>query len=301
MRSPRALLPLLSVCGAAAVVTAAGAGAAIDGLSGGGPAHADGERGTPAVTIQAVTWNVCGEAAPGCPLGARPAELARRIVQQAASTEVGGRRVRPNAVFLQEVCAGQVQTLKKAGRLAKWSWAFAPFTRGPACADGQGRPGVAVGTDAALTGVRQVRLPSPVRLGRVALCGDVAAWGTRICTTQLSSPAWDEDPRGEWRRKQARALASLAGTGGRVVVGGDLAAGPESPAFDVLYRDYSECDQGPGPARTGAKTVQDWRGAAVEKNDYLFLSKSAGVSCGVPAAPVRASDHRPLSAVINFR
>ncbi|WP_131737800.1 endonuclease/exonuclease/phosphatase family protein [Actinomadura roseirufa] len=297
MRSPRALIPLLSVCGAAAVVTAAGAGAAIDGLSGSGPAHADGERRAPAVTIKAMTWNVCGGAAVGCPLGARPAELSRRIALQLNNVEVGGRKIRTNVALLQEVCAGQVETLKKSGRFGTWSWAFAPFTRGPSCADGQGRLGVAVGTEAALSGVRQSRLPSPTRIGRVALCGDVASWGVRVCATQFSST---DDPGGQWRRKQAHTLASLAG-GGRVVVGGDLADEPGAPALDTLYRDYSECDQGPGPARTGAKTVQDWRGAAVQKTDYLFLSKTTGVSCGVPVSAVRSSDHRPVSAVIRFR
>lgn len=300
MRSPRALIPLLSVCGAAAVVTAAVTGAGVDGRSGGGPAHADGLREVPDAMVTAMTWNVCGDAAPGCPLGARPAELTRRIVQQMNATEVGGRTVRTNAVFLQEVCAGQVQTLRRTGRLSRWSWAFAPFTKGPSCAQGQGRLGVAVGTEAPLTAVRRTRLPSPPRLGRVALCGEVAAWSTRVCATRLSSSGWGEDPRGEWRRRQVRALNALVGTAERVLVGGDLVERPESAALDPLYHGLAECDQGSGGARTGARTVQDWRGTATGKADYLFISRSASVSCGVPGGPVRASDHRPLSAVIRF-
>ncbi|MFD0683818.1 endonuclease/exonuclease/phosphatase family protein [Actinomadura fibrosa] len=299
MRSPRALIPLLSVCAAAAIVTAAGTGAAIDGLSGSGPAHADGAaRETPEATVTATTWNVCGAPEAGCPLGARPAELAGRIVQQLAGTEVGGRRVKPNAVFLQEVCDGQVQALRKAAQFRGWTWAFAPSASGPACADGQGRPGVAVGTRARLTGVRQTRLASPAGRGRVALCGDVASWSTRVCAAQLS-PA-SEDPRGEWRRKQARALAGAAGAGSRAVIGGDLVDGPASTVLNPLYQGFSECDQGTVPSRTGAGTLQNGRGDTVEKADYLFTSTAVSVSCGVPAAPVRASDHRPLSAVIRF-
>ncbi|WP_030170403.1 endonuclease/exonuclease/phosphatase family protein [Spirillospora albida] len=294
MRAPRALIPLLSVCAAAAVVTAAGAGAAIEGLSGGGPALADSASEASTVTVNAMTWNVCGDAEPGCPLGARPAELTRQIAQQMRATEVGGRRVRTDAVFLQRVCSGHVDGLKKIDPFGTWSWAFAPAPKGRACANGQGRLGVAVGTRAALTDVRQVALPSPAGAGRVAVCGEVASWSARVCATQFSA----ED--GEWRGRQARALANLAGSAVRVVVGGDLAERPESPVLDPLYAAYDECDQGPGGARTGEKTRQDWRGQDVEKNDYLFISKSAGVSCAVPDAPVRASDHRPLSAVIRF-
>ena len=94
---------------------------------GGGPAHADGVRAVSAVTVKAMTWNVCGAPGPSCPLGAQPAELTKRIVQQMNGTEIGGRKVRPTTVFLQEICAGQVRTLRKTGRLARWSWAFAPF------------------------------------------------------------------------------------------------------------------------------------------------------------------------------
>ncbi|QXJ22944.1 endonuclease/exonuclease/phosphatase family protein [Actinomadura graeca] len=297
MRVPRALIPLLSVCGAAAVVAAAGAGAAIDGLPGGGPAHADGARGVSAVTVKVTTWNVCGTPAPGCPLGADPAALTRRIVQQVGGTEAGGHKGGPAAVFLQEVCSGQVQALKKSGR--RWNWAFAPFTGAPSCAAGQGRPGVAVGAQAPLTGVRTSPLPSPSRTGRVAVCGDVPSWNTRLCATQFSVAG--EDPSGEWRRKQVDALGTLAGTGVRAVVGGDLSDSPGSAVLDPLYRSYDECDQGAGGARSGAGTAQDWRGAATEKTDYLFVSKGAAASCAVPAAPVASSDHRPLSAVIRFR
>ncbi|MBO2464665.1 endonuclease/exonuclease/phosphatase family protein [Actinomadura violacea] len=300
MRAPRALIPLLSVCGAAAVVTAAGVGADIDGLPGGGPAHADGavRKPPPKATVTALTWNVCGTAEPGCPLGARPAELAKRVADQLHTTEVGGRKVRANAAFLQEICSGQVEALKKASWFASWSWEFAAYPDGRACAGNQGRPGVAIGARAALTGARPTRLPSPSGNRRVALCGEAAAWRTRLCVTQFSSPA--EDPQGEWRRKQARAYADLAGTGTRVIAGGDLAATPENAALDPLYRAYAECDQS-GTARTGGKTLQDWKGTALEKDDYLFITKSATASCSVPASATKASDHRPLSAVIRFR
>jgi hypothetical protein len=300
VRAPRALIPLLSVCGAAAVVTAAGVGADIDGLPGGGPAHADGAVRTPPpkATITAVDWNVCGAAEAGCPLGARPAELAKRVAGQLHVTEVGGRKVHANAAFLQEVCSGQVQALKRASWFSSWSWEFAAYPDGPSCVGGQGRLGIALGARAALSGVQTTRLPSPSGKRRVALCGEAAAWRTRLCVTQFSPSA--EDPQGEWRRKQGRAYAALAGTGTRVVAGGDLAEPPENAALDPLYRAFAECDQS-GTARTGAKTLQDWQGTAVEKDDYLFITKSATVSCTVPAATGKSSDHRPVSAVIRFR
>ncbi|SNR41958.1 endonuclease/exonuclease/phosphatase family protein [Actinomadura mexicana] len=291
MRSPRALIPLLSVCAAAAVVTAAATGASIEGLpgGGGGPAHADGAAPRPAaVTINAVSWNVCGGS--DCPSGAAPAKLTKEIVQRMRATEVGGRTVRPNAALLQEVCEGQVRSFRTS--LPKWSWAFAPGDG--ACAAGQGRVGVAIGTDAPLTAHRQARLPAPSGSTRIALCGEVTSWTTRVCVTQLS-----EAESAQWRRKEAGALTTLAGTD-RVLVGGDLGDAPESPALDPLYAAYDECDQS-GTSRTGANTRQNWQGAALAKTDYLFIGKSAAVSCSVPATPVKTSDHRPLSAVVRYQ
>jgi endonuclease/exonuclease/phosphatase family metal-dependent hydrolase len=292
VRSPRALIPLLSVCGAAAVVAAAATGAGIEGLpGGGGPAHADGSAPRPAaVTINAMSWNVCG--GPGCPSGAAPAKLAKDVVQRMRETEVGGRKVRTNAVLLQEVCEGQVRAFKKT--LNTWSWAFAPSPGGQACAQGQGRAGVAIGTDAGLTQHKESKLPSPAGTTRIALCGEVPSWTARVCVTQLGT---SEDAA--WRRKEAGALTTLAGTG-RVLIGGDLAGPPESQALDPLYAAYDECDQ-TGSSRAGAMTRQNWQGAAIEKTDYLFITKSAAVSCSVPAARTRSSDHRPLSAVIRYQ
>lgn len=299
MRTPRALIPLLSVTAAAVVVTIAGAGAAIKGVPGGGPAHADSvAREMPSATVNAVTWNVCGEARPGCPLGGSPDELAARIAERAGTTVVGGREVEPNAVLLQEVCAGQVETLREEDGLDGWSWEFAAYPDGGECADEQGRLGLAIGTAAALAGAETEKLPAPEGDGRIALCGEVDAWGARVCVTQFTPAA--ADPAGEWRTKQAGALAEFAGPG-RVVVGGDLADGPKSAALDPLYAAYNECDQGPGTTRTGDETLQNWRGTAVAKNDFIFMSKSASVSCGVPAERVEESHHRPLSAAVRFR
>ncbi|MEV3921248.1 endonuclease/exonuclease/phosphatase family protein [Actinomadura coerulea] len=290
MRSPRALIPLLSVCAAAAVVAAAATGASIEGLpGGGGPAHADGAAPRPAaVTINAVSWNVCGGS--DCPSGSAPAKLTKEIVQRMRETEVGGRTVRPNAALLQEVCEGQVRSFKTS--LPKWSWAFAPGDG--ACAAGQGRAGVAIGTDSPLTAQRQIELPAPAGSSRVALCGEVPSWTTRVCVTQFTAAE-----NGQWRRKEAGALTTLAGTD-RVLVGGDLADVPDSPALDPLYDAYDECDQS-GTSRTGANTRQDWQGTALDKTDYLFIDKSAAVSCSVPATPVKTSDHRPLSAVVRYQ
>lgn len=301
MRSPRALIPLFSVCAAAAVVTAAATGAGIEDIpGGGGSAHADGavaradgaELGAEAVTINAMTWNVCGDAEPGCPLGTDPAGLGKKIVQRMKATEVGGRTVSTNAVLLQEVCEGHVRGFKKT--LGKWSWAFAPLPKGPSCARDQGRLGVAIGTDAPLTQAEETELPAPAGRAPLALCGDVPSWSTRVCVTQLD-PAEGDD----WRRRQAGALVDLAGPG-RVLVGGDLADVPGSPSLDPLYGAYAECDQ-TGSSRTGANTRQDWQGTAVDKTDYLFTTRSAAVSCSVPNTRTKASDHRPLSAAVRYR
>ncbi|MFD0901207.1 endonuclease/exonuclease/phosphatase family protein [Actinomadura sediminis] len=284
---------------AAVIVTIAGAGAAIKGVPGGGPAHADSvPRELPSATVNAVTWNVCGEARPGCPLGGDPDGLAAKIVERAGTTVVGGREVEPNAVLLQEVCAGQVDTLRDDDDLDGWSWEFAEYPGGGECADEQGRLGLALGTAAALAGTETEELPAPEGDGRIALCGEVDAWGARVCVTQFTPAA--ADPAGEWRTKQAGALAEFAGSG-RVVIGGDLADGPKSAVLDPLYAAYNECDQGPGTTRTGDETLQDWRGTAIAKHDFIFMSKSASVSCGVPAEHVESSHHRPLSAAVRFR
>ncbi|GAA2446936.1 hypothetical protein GCM10010191_75120 [Actinomadura vinacea] len=300
MRTPRALIPLLAVAGAAAVVVTAGAGAAIEQVSvPSGPALADAVQDVAPATVNAMTWNVCGDT--GCPMGTRPAELAGEVARQMNGSEVGGRQVRMNAVLLQEVCSGHVDTLK--AKLRSWSWAFAPArTTGGAerqCANGQGRHGVAVGADSGLSDVKEMRLPAPDRYGRSAICGTVSTSRTRLCSVQLSSAQPDDDPRGQWRAKQIGKLTELAGED-RVIVGGDFTERPEAPALGTLYRDFAECDQGPGESRTGAMTQQDWRGNAVAKTDYLFISKTAGASCGVSPAPVRTSDHRPLAATVRF-
>ncbi|TDC56151.1 endonuclease/exonuclease/phosphatase family protein, partial [Actinomadura sp. KC345] len=276
MRSPRALIPLLSVCAAAAVVAAAATGAGIKDLPGDGrPAYADGAAAPrpEAVTVNAMSWNVCGDARPGCPLGSAPGDLGEQVVQRMGSTEVGGREVSTNAVLLQEVCEGHVRDFKKA--LGTWSWAFAPLPGGPSCAQDHGRLGLAIGTDAPLEGTEEADLPAPPGQAHVALCGEVSSWTTRLCVTQFSASEGSEA-----RRKKARALVDLAGTG-RVLVGGDLADTPDSRALDPLYDAYAECDQS-GSSRTGANTRQNWQGTAVDKTDYLFVTKSAGVSCSVP-------------------
>ncbi|MCQ0017488.1 endonuclease/exonuclease/phosphatase family protein [Actinomadura madurae] len=168
-----------------------------------------------------------------------------------------------------------------------------PSPGGGTCADGQGDAGLAIGTDAELTEHGQTKLPAPAGHSRIALCGEVPSWKTRVCVTQLGT---SEDA--QWRRKEAGTLATLAGKG-RVLIGGDFADAPDSPALDPLYAAYAECDQ-TGSSRTGAKTRQNWQGTAVEKTDYLFIGKSASVSCTVPTANTKSSDHRPLSAVIRY-
>ncbi|WP_067485322.1 endonuclease/exonuclease/phosphatase family protein [Actinomadura hibisca] len=303
MRAPRALIPLLAVGGATAVLAAAGAGAAIKELPSFGPAHADGRRAPAPASVTAVTWNVCGDAEPGCRLGSQPAELTRRIVQQAGTAVVGGRKVRPNVLFLQEICSGHLTTLGRSAAMDGWSWAFAPNTKADgkprACVNGQGQYGVALGVRAKAVDVRQAQLPAPPAHGRAAVCATVNMWRARLCSAQLSSARWDDDPRGEWRRKQTRQLASLAGQG-RVVIAGDFTDRPDGKPLDPLYRDYAECDQGP-EARDGASTLQDWQGRAVAKTDYLFTTKSASISCGVAGTPTTTSDHRPMAARVRFR
>ena len=304
VRPPRALIPLLAVTGAAAVVATAGAGAAIEKIPAAGPALADttDEEAPPPVSVNAVTWNVCGDT--GCPLGARPGELAAEIARRLAGSEVGGRTVPMNAVFLQEVCSGHVDTLKETARLRSWSWAFAAYrTAGGAertCANGQGRFGVAVGTQAPMSDVKEVRLPSPDRHGRSAVCGTVESWHARLCGVRLSTARWDDDPRGRWRGKQVAALGRLVSEE-RVIIGGDFTERPDSPVLDPLYRDFAECDQGPNESRSGAMTQQDGTGAAIAKTDYLFITKTASASCYVSNTPTRASDHRPLAGSVRFR
>ncbi|MEU5881114.1 endonuclease/exonuclease/phosphatase family protein [Spirillospora sp. NPDC047279] len=302
MRAPRALIPLLAVAAATAVVVTAGAGAAIQRGPASAPALAD-PAPVPAATVSVLNWNVCGNNYSHCPLGAEPAELVQRIASHMKGGAVAGRPFKANAIFLQEVCAGQVKTLARAAALRSWSWAFAPAREADgkpvACGNGQGQFGVALGAQQRLSGVQKVNLPSPAFEGRVAVCGDVAAWKTRLCTTHLSSRLTGDDTTGAWRLKQTRQLATMAGTG-RVVVGGDFNDQPQKPSLDGLYAAYTECDQGPGGARAGENTTQDTRGRTTEKIDYVFATKTARIACEVPGQPVRASDHRPVAAVVTL-
>jgi endonuclease/exonuclease/phosphatase family metal-dependent hydrolase len=306
VRAPRAVVPLLAVIGATVVVVTAGAGAAIKGGSSGGPAPASAAdtAGQQAATVNAVTWNVCGNKASHCPLGAKPSKLAATIALHIKSDVADGRKVKANVVFLQEVCAGHVKALSRYGSLRSWSWAFAPAKQASgkpkSCANGQGQFGVAMGTEQKLTGVSKTYLRSPKFEGRVAICGTVASWATRVCTAHLSSGLKSDDPKGAYRKVQTAQLKRLAGTS-RVVLGGDFNDQPTKPPLDVLYGAYRECDQGPGNTRGGEKTYQGARGKATEKLDYIFAGKASGLSCDVPNTPVASSDHRPVVAVINFR
>ncbi|WP_433331414.1 endonuclease/exonuclease/phosphatase family protein [Spirillospora sp. CA-294931] len=286
------------------MVVAAGAGAAIDGSPDIGPLHGDAPREVSAsdVTLNAMTWNVCGDGAPDCPSGIRPADVVKKITALMKGGVAGGQKVTANVVMLQRVCEGQLKSLRQGG-LRSWSWAFAPSRpakgKTAVCGGGQGQSGVALGTERKLSGVQRVALPSPAIESRTALCGTVAAWSTRVCTARLSSAAKGDDPRGEWRERQTQALAGLL-SGPRAVLGADLVDPPNTAPLDVLYRGFRECGQGPKGERTGAGTRQDGKGRAVDKVDYLFTTKSAQVTCGVPAAPMSAATHRPLYASVHF-
>lgn len=282
------------------MVVTAGAGAAIEHRDDPGPPVSDVAQGTQTTTVNVLNWNVCGDTDPRCPAGAKPAEVVRTVSTQMKNNVVGGRKVKANAVFLQEVCLGHVKAIAGQSGMSGWSWQFAPVLqpngKPAACANGQGQFGVAMGAQQEIAGVEKVYLPSPRTRRQVALCGNVASWNsTRLCTAQLS-----DEPNGEWRRKQTQKLTELAGVG-RVVFGGDFNEQPQKPALDVLYRSFGECDQAAGGARAGERTFQNAQGLAVAKTDYVFASKSAEIACEVPNQPVRSSDHRPIAAVVNFR
>ncbi|WP_026412494.1 endonuclease/exonuclease/phosphatase family protein [Actinomadura oligospora] len=303
MRAPRALIPLLAVCGAGVVVALAGAGAAIEKSPALGSTDAERPRAGAdgPVSVNAVTWDVCGDAEPGCPLGGDPDGLVRRFDKQLASAAVAGKVVQPDALLLQRVCSAQVKSMKALGRLKSWSWAFAPQAAADdrtdrACVNGQGRLGLAIATREPLTDVHHSGLPSQPGHGRIAVCGTVRAWGARVCTAQFSSSAPGDDPDGTWRPKQAQALLGLADAD-RVIIGGDFADKPRAKSLNAFYSIYSECG---GPRRAGDPTLQDDSGKATEKTDYIFATRSAQLGCGVPASPVRSSDHRPVTATIRF-
>ncbi|MFC5186605.1 endonuclease/exonuclease/phosphatase family protein [Actinomadura harenae] len=302
MRAPRALIPLVAVVGAGVVVALAGAGAAIEKS----PALGSTDAGRPQsgaqspASVTTVTWDVCGDAEPGCPLGGDPAGLVRRIDRQLASTAVAGKVVQPDALLLQRVCSSQVKSLKALGRLKSWSWAFAPQPAADdrtdrACVNGEGHLGLAIATREPLSDVHHTGLPSEPGHGRIAVCGTVATWGARVCTAQFSTSAPGDDPDGTWRPKQAQTLLGLADAD-RVIIGGDFTDKPRAKSLDAFYSIYSECDG----QRAGDPTLQDASGKATEKADYVFATRSAKISCGVPASPVRSSDHRPVTATVNF-
>ncbi|RFU40984.1 endonuclease/exonuclease/phosphatase family protein [Actinomadura logoneensis] len=301
MRAPRALIPLLAVCGAGVVVALAGAGAAIEKSPALGSTDAGRAQSTAdgPVSVTALTWDVCGDAEPGCPTDGEPDGFARRIDRQLAATTVAGRTVQPDALLLQRVCSAQVKSLKALGRLKSWSWTFAPQPAADgtdrSCLNGQGRFGLAIATREPLTDVRHADLPSQPGRGRIGVCGTVQAWGARVCTALFSSAEPGDDPDGTWRPKQTQTLLGLADAD-RVIIGGDFTDKPRARSLDAFYGIYSEC----GGKRAGDPTRQDASGKATEKTDYLFASPSAALTCGVPASPVRVSDHRPLTATIRF-
>ncbi|MEV5573506.1 endonuclease/exonuclease/phosphatase family protein [Spirillospora sp. NPDC052269] len=302
MRAPRALIPLLAVAGAGVVVALAGAGAAIEKS----PALGSTDAGRPQsgaegpVSVTAVTWDVCGDAEPGCPLGGAPDDLVHKIDKQLASSAVAGKVVQPDALLLQRVCSAQVKSLKALDRTKSWSWTFAPQPAGDdrtdrLCVNGQGRLGLAIATREPLTDVQHTGLPSEPGHGRIAVCGTVRAWGARVCTAQFSSAEPGDDPDGTWRPKQTQTVLGLADAD-RVIIGGDFTDKPRAKSLDAFYSIYSEC----GGQRVGDPTLQDDSGKATEKTDYLFATRSAQLGCGVPASPVRSSDHRPITATIRF-
>ncbi|MCP2338045.1 endonuclease/exonuclease/phosphatase family protein [Actinomadura rupiterrae] len=303
MRAPRALIPLVAVCGAGVVVALAGAGAAIEKSPALGSTDAGKTQPLTAagpLAVNVVTWDVCGDAEPGCPLGSDSAGLVRRIDRQLGTTTVAGKAVQADALLLQRVCSEQVRSLKGLGRLKSWSWIFTPQPaaddRSPrACVNGQGKLGLAVATRKPITDVRHANLPSQPGHGRVAVCGTVQAWSARVCTAQLSSSDPGDDPDGAWRAKQAQTLLGLADAD-RVIIGGDFTDKPRAKSLDAFYSVYTEC----GGDRTGAPTSQDASGKATDKTDYLFASHSATLTCTVPPTPVRSSNHRPITATIHF-
>ncbi|GAA4487533.1 hypothetical protein GCM10023191_015530 [Actinoallomurus oryzae] len=99
------------------------------------------------------------------------------------------------------------------------------------------------------------------------------------------------------RLAQAKGLVQRAGTGARVIVGGDFNAHPKDAELKPLYSHYQECDT----ANHGTFQRKGTPGAdRLSKLDYVFTGKNALADGSVTADHVSISDHRPLISTIVF-
>ncbi len=246
-------------------------------------------------TLTVATWNMCGVEQWNCRgTGSRAAkqdELEGLVAR--SGTQV---------VFLQEACAGDLETVR--GTLGRtWHTEFRPYTWRDAsgrtgvvrCAEpGQGAAGFALLSSYRLSAVTAVAAQQPsVGLRRGILCATVAAHDVRVCTAHLSPPGSDRaHPDWELRDDQLKALAAAVPVR-RTVYGGDLNVdppGPRNPASWVWsggpYRTHRECDQASASSRSGRATH-----VSGHKLDYLFTGLPR-VRCAVRDTGV--SDHFAL-------
>ncbi|PZH08522.1 endonuclease/exonuclease/phosphatase family protein [Streptomyces sp. NTH33] len=245
--------------------------------------------------LTVATWNMCGVEQWNCRgTGSR---AAKRDELEGLVTRSGAR-----VVFLQEACAGDLETARKSlGR--SWYMEFRPYawrdvsgrTSGVRCVGpGQGAAGFALLSSYRLSAVTVVAAQQPsTGLRRGILCATVAAHDVRVCTAHLSPPGSDRaHPAWELRDDQLRALATAV-PARRTVYGGDLNVdppGPRNPASWVWsggpYGTHRECDQASASSRSGRATH-----VSGHKLDYLFTGLPR-IRCTVRNTGV--SDHFAL-------
>ncbi|MFE7210656.1 endonuclease/exonuclease/phosphatase family protein [Streptomyces sp. NPDC001698] len=246
-------------------------------------------------TLTVATWNMCGVQQWNCRgTGSR---AAKRGELEGLVTRAGAR-----VILLQEVCAGDLETVRATLR-PSWHTEFRPYTwrdvsgrtSAVRCAEpGQGAAGFALLSAYRLSAVTLVAAQQPsAGLRRGILCATAAALDVRVCTAHLSPPGSDRaHPAWELRDDQLKALVSAV-PARRTVYGGDLNVdppGPRNPASWVWsggpYGTHRECDQTSASSRSGRATHDSGH-----KLDYLFTGLPR-IRCTV--RDTGASDHFAL-------
>jgi endonuclease/exonuclease/phosphatase family metal-dependent hydrolase len=293
---------------------------------------------TDALALETMTWNACANTEPPasdvnhprCIYGQQTDKIAADIDRRITDLHPGVR-----VVLLQEVCYADIEKLRDLVAGSGWTFRFTGIkdegsgssptgtVAARRCADDvhtgayRGNFGIAIGVkgasatytvhyypDAHQPMARDIWKHWNVR--QAAICADVAAWNLRACGTHLTpNPSGSPAAMRAAQAAQVKDLVGYAGTGHRVIAGGDLNTAPpaatSSSTVGPLYDAFTECDQANyGGARNGQGTYQRDDGTRASKLDYLFADKSAATSCYVTDAEIQASDHIPVFATTTY-
>lgn len=280
-----------------------------------------------ALRVKVMTFNACGDHAHKttwtydahskevvCSSTGNTAKMAHGIDGYMKAGGMFGDASTTHVLFLQEVCWADVKRLKTYQNIKGHHWTFrfkAVRDRGTPkkrvaehnrqCRSGRGGFGIAVGVDHPATFQKYMFTAYPkgndgyghVAVKQPLICGTTTASKLRFCGAHLTPGS----NHSAVRLAQGKGLVQRAGTGARVIVGGDFNAHPTSAELKPLYSHYQECDQ----AAHGTFQKKGMPGKdRLTKLDYVFTGKNAVADGSVTANHVSISDHRPLIANLVF-